>query len=715
MSSASLPTLKLLNSQRVPLILQTEVAECGLACLAMVAGFHGFETDLNSLRRRFPVSTKGVTLAALMRIADRMNMAGRALKLDMSHLTELQTPCVLHWDMNHFVVLVSANAKTIVIHDPAFGEKQLTIAEAGKHFTGVALELRPTEAFERKEEVQKLNLLDFARGVVGLKPSLLQILFISLALQVFAILTPFYQQLVVDEVLASFDVDLLIVLAIGFGMLMLISAGTTFLRSWLILRLGNLFSFQMSVRLARHLFRLPLSWFEKRHIGDVVSRFGSLQEVQRQLTSGLVGAVVDGLMALITAAMMFVYSPKLAAVVLVSVLLYGLIRWATYGASRRLAEQLIVADAKENSHFMETIRAMPSVRVFGHEPERLQGWQHKLADQFNAGIQVGKFNLAFTTANEVLFGLQNILVIYLGAKLAMENVFSVGMLFAFLSYKTQFSDRAAALINQWISLRMLDLHLARLADIALTETEADLDGQMVETPLAGGLSAQNLGFRYSESEPWVFRGLSFNVNAGESVAIIGPSGCGKTTLVKMLMGLVAQEEGEVKADGYDIRTMGLGHYRSQIAAVLQDDQLLSGSLIDNISFFNPQPDLERVMACAHTAGVHEEVMAMPMNYQTLVGDMGSSLSGGQKQRILLARALYRQPKILFLDEATSHLDVALELRVNEAIKHLNITRIIIAHRLETIRSADRVIDLFAMKQNATANPLATQQEVLQPA
>lgn len=695
--SHPLSALRLFGGPKLPLIRQTEVAECGLACLAMVAGFHGLDIDLNRMRQRFSLSSKGMTMAGIVRCADRLDMAARGLKVPLDGLTQLKTPCILHWDVNHFVVLQSADRRRVVIHDPAYGRRVCDYAEVSKHFTGVALELTPTEAFQPRREVEKLRLGDFARGVSGLRGSLGRVLLLSLVLQFFALLAPFYQQLVVDEVLMSFDADLLAVLAIGFGLLLAITTAVTFLRQWLMLSLSNLFSFHMSVRLARHLFRLPLDWFEKRHIGDVVSRFDALTHIQTQLTSGVVSAVVDGLMAMATLAMMFVYAPTLGWIVLVSVLVYALFRGATYGYLRGLNEAQIVAGAKENSNFMETVRAMPSVRMFGKESERLTLWQHRLAERFNAGIAVGKFGLGYNGVNQLVFGLQNILVIYFGARLVMENSFSVGMLFAFLSYKEQFIGRASALIEQWINLKMLDLYMARLADIALTKTEPNLEGERREQAIDGSLTAQGLSFRYADAEPWIFRDLHFRIEPGESVAIVGPSGCGKTTLLKMLMGLVAPSEGEVQADGHDIRKLGLVHYRGQIAAVLQDDQLLSGSLLDNISFFDPQIDQARVEACAKAAALHEDILAMPMGYHSLVGDMGTSLSGGQKQRLLLARALYRQPRILFLDEATSHLDVALEQRVNEAIREMKVTRVLIAHRPDTIKSADRVIDLAQLK------------------
>ncbi|WLD58025.1 peptidase domain-containing ABC transporter [Salinispirillum sp. LH 10-3-1] len=676
---------------------QSEAAECGLACLAMIAGFYGYDTDLLHLRKRFSVSQHGVNLKQLMDMAARLQLVGRALQLEVDEIPQLQTPCVLHWDMNHFVVLKSSSSKGVLIHDPAQGEVSLSWEEVAKHFTGVALELTPTEAFKPAKERRRLRLSQFWTRIRGLKRSLFQILALALVLQVFAVLSPFYMQTVVDDVLLRNDAHLLLVLAIGFALLMAIRVGTEALREFCILHLSTRLNIQMAANLFRHLIRLPIDYFQKRHMGDVVSRFGSLQAIRELLTTGLVSAVVDGIMAVITLVVMMVYSVKLGMVVIGFVVLYGLARLALYRPLRQLSEESIVAHAKHESNFMESVRAIQTVKLFQRENDRQNLWQNKYASAMNTDIRIAKWQIGYGAINGILFGLENIIIVYLAAQAVMGSLISVGMLFAFMSYKQQFVDSMDSLIATLIDIKMIGLHLDRLADIAFTEPEQvddqSIPGQAV-IPLTGALQADNLAYRYSEADAWVFKSLSFQVAPGESVAIVGPSGCGKTTLLKCLMGLLQLEEGQVLADGTPLNK--LNHYRQSIAAVMQDDQLLSGSVADNIACFDPQPDHDRIITCAHMAAIHEDILAMPMQYNTLVGDMGTSLSGGQKQRVLLARALYRQPTILFLDEATSHLDTENESLVNQHIKALNITRVIVAHRKETIASADRVIDLSAL-------------------
>lgn len=685
-----LDLLKFSSRRRLPVILQTEMAECGIACLAMVASFHGHEIDLNTLRRQYPISLRGTTLHALMQTADKMDFACRPLRLELEQLDQLRLPTILHWDMNHFVVLKSVTKKYIVIHDPAQGERRIPMSEVSKHFTGVALELTTTPKFQPKDEVRRIPLSMFWERMVGLKSAMVQVFLLSIALQIFSLISPLFMQLVVDEVLRSYDMHFLKVLSLGFLLLMLIEAGTNALRAVLVMSFSSMLSIQMATNLFRHLIRLPLPYFEKRHIGDIVSRFGSLAQIERILTTGIVQAIVDGMMAVTTLVMLFIYAPLLALLVLVALSVYSVIRFLWYRPFRNITEESIVTVAKENTNFMETVRATQSIKIFGKETQRQILWQNRYADKINTGIRLGKMKIVFTSMNSLLFGIENIAVIYFAAKLVLGGSLTVGMLYAFMSYKSQFISKAVALIENVIELKMLGLHLERLGDIALEKQEVQHGGLQNPPDLKGSIRLENVSFRYSESEAHVLKNINLVINPGESVALVGPSGCGKTTLMKIMMGLFTPEEGKVYVDEMPLEKLGIENFREQVAAVMQNDQLLSGSISENISFFDPQMDMARMEQCALFAVIAHDIAAMPMTYNTLIGDMGTTLSGGQKQRVLLARALYKQPKILFLDEATSHLDVALEQAVNAAVKKLNVTRIIIAHRPETIRSADRI-------------------------
>lgn len=656
----------------------------------MVASAHGLHIGLAELRRRFPMSLKGAKLNQLVHVAQDLGFSTRALRLDMEDLGKLKLPCVLHWDLNHFVVLTKAGKSKIAILDPASGEKVLPLSEVSDHFTGIALELTPTAELKLQKAAPSVTARQLTGPVRGLWRALAQILALSVALQIFVVLAPFFMQWVVDQVLVSADKDLLTVLGLGFGLALLLQIGIGLLRGWSVVYLSSRLGLQWMGNVFAHLLKLPLDFFEKRHLGDVTSRMGSVQAIQRTLTTSFVEALIDGLMAVVTFGLMLIYSWKLALVTLLAVALYLGIRWLAYRPVRDGTERQLVAAAKQQTHLLESLRGMQSLKVAGEEPQRWATYDNLMVDTVNNEVRLARMGLGFNTASQLVFGIERIAVIWIGALLALQNVFSVGMLIAYLAYKDQFAGRMASLIDKWVEFRMLRLHGERLADIVLADPEGTPVAE-VSPPADTRIEAENLSFRYADGEPWVVKDCSFTVEAGESVAIVGASGCGKTTLVKLMLGLLTPTLGTVRIGGQDLQKVGPRNIRTIIGAVMQDDQLFAGSVADNISFFANDFDMERIEAAARLAAVHDEIAAMPMGYQSLIGDMGSSLSGGQKQRVILARALYRHPKLLFLDEATSHLDVMKERLVNDAVKALSLTKVIVAHRPETIASADRVL------------------------
>jgi ATP-binding cassette, subfamily B, bacterial CvaB/MchF/RaxB len=684
-------------------VMQSQSAECALACLAMVGSAHGLHSDLTDLRRQFPVSLKGANLRQLISHAATLNFSTRPVKLELGELGELQLPCILHWDLNHFVVLKRVVRSHIVILDPAVGERRLSLSEVSRHFTGVALELTPNAEFQPQESKPRLALSQLTGRMRGLPRALLSIFAVALVLELFAIVAPLFNQMVVDDAITSHDGDLLAVLVLGFGLLLIVQTALGLARSWMVMVLGQTLSLQWVGNVFAHLVRLPVNWFEQRHLGDITSRFGAVGEIQRTVTTALIEAVLDGIMVAAALVMMLLYAPQLAAVVVAAVVAYGLLRWASYRPLRAAAAERLVVAAKENSHFLESLRAIQPLKLFGREQERRSRWQNLIVEVQNRDVRTAKMNIGFSTANTFIFGIENLLVFWLGAKLVMGSqtggaeVFTIGMLFAFISYKTQFTGRVSALINYAVEIRMLSLHAERLADIALAAPEKDTkEGSLPANDLAHlqpSLELRNVSFRYGDGEPWVLRQASLLVKPGESVAVVGASGAGKTTLLKILLGILSPSEGEVLYGGIPVRQLGLANVRQRIGTVMQEDVLLTGSLADNIAFFDTQPDQPRVEACARLAQVHDEIVKMPMGYHTLVGDMGTSISGGQKQRILLARALHKKPSVLALDEATSHLDIGNERAVTQAMAQMRLTRLVIAHRPETIAGAQRVVQL----------------------
>ncbi|HYS13330.1 MAG TPA: peptidase domain-containing ABC transporter [Burkholderiaceae bacterium] len=675
-----------------PVIVQTEGAECGLACLTMVAAFHGYDTDLATLRRRHPISLKGATMAHLIQIAAGLELAARPVKVELQDLDGLALPAILHWDFNHFVVLVGVQRGRAVIHDPARGRCEVDLAEVSRHFTGVCLELAPASGFRPRKERQQVAVLDLLGRMNGIKGTVAQILAMAAALELFAVLTPFFMQLVVDEGVVAQDHDLIAVLGVGFLLLALIQVGVTAARAWVVMVLGTTLNMQVVVRLFSHLLQLPMSFFEKRHLGDINSRFESLSVIQRTLTTSFIEAIVDGGMALITVFVMFAYSWRLTLIVGAAAALYAALRCVLFAPLQQAQNEQIAHAARQQSSFLETVRGIQSVKLFNRQLQRGTAHTHLLAANVNAGIRVQRLTILYHALNGLLFGVENIAVIWLGAALVVNGTLSLGMLFAFVAFKQQFTSRIAAFVDKGIDFHMLGLHAERVGDIALTQREPEGAVDVFPTLKRADIELRNVGFRYSDFEAPILHNVNLRIEEGESVAIIGPSGCGKTTLLKLILGLLTPTEGEVLIGGVNINRLGT-RYRDLIGAVMQEDELFAGSIAENICFFDLEPDRLRIEACAKLAAIESDIVAMPMGYNTLIGEMGTVLSGGQKQRVLLARALYKQPRVLALDEATSHLDVARERSVNEAVRGLRLTRIIIAHRPETISMAGRVVAL----------------------
>lgn len=683
-------------SRRLPLILQTEASECGLACIAMIASFHGHNTDLSELRKRFPISLKGATLDQLISITDQMGMTSRPLRLELASLDQLQAPAILHWDLNHFVVLKAVSGGAVYLHDPGIGELKLSRSQVSEHFTGVALELAPGISFERKVPPPPVQLGSMVGRIVGLKRGLMQLLMLALTLEGLALLLPMITQWITDEAIVSGDNDLLALLGIGLVAIGVSMAIIGAVRSWIGIYISTNFNLQWMSNVMGHLLKLPVDYFERRHLGDIVSRFGAVHAIEHGLTNAAVDAVLDGLLAIGTLIMMLIYSAKLAAITLCVVLLYGAMRWGRYSSVKIAQTGLIAKSAREQTYFLETIRGARSIKLNNKENERRTAWVNLMVDSTNAGLTLAKLNLFFGTSWSFLATLERAGVLWFGAHAVIQHNMSLGMLFAFLGYKEQFSGRINMLVDRFIDFKMLSVQTERLADIVLTPPEESFGHRKHDMPDDLTISFERVSYRYSTEDPYLLAAATLVIKPGECIAIVGPSGCGKTTCLKLLLGILQPTSGKIKIGGMNgvaLKRLGLRNYRNIIGTVMQDDQLFAGSLMDNICFLEAKPEEAWMHECTKAAGIYDEILAMPMGFHTLVGDMGTILSGGQKQRILLARALYRRPKILFLDEATSHLDVENEARIGEAIAALAITRIMIAHRPQTIAIADRVLRL----------------------
>ncbi len=682
------------KSSKLPTFLQSEVAECGITCLAMIAFYHGYKVNMLAMRQRYPVGTQGITVKHILKIADDIGLSGRVLKLELGQLSKLKGPAILHWNFNHFVTLASVSRTGIVIHDPAKGKVKLDWKQVSEAFTGIAIELTPSSTFTVADERVKMPLRTFIGNIDGLGSSLFKIFVIALILQCFLLISPYYIRIVIDHGIPLSDSGVLVWLLAAFLAITLLTTFSNIIRSASILYLDKNLGFQVKANIQRHLLHLPLSFFESRHVGDIKSRFEAFNEVQRMISRGFIAAIVEGLLGITTLIIMYTYSPTLALISLIFLSITLMVRLYLTKKENKHLEQVLAKQAKENSHFLETIRAIMPIKCYVKESTRLSSWLNLFADTTNENIKREKISISAEISQELISKVEYLTVIFFGATLIINNAFTIGMFIAFLAYRQQFSSSTQTLVDHIFRFKLASTYLRRMSDIVMQSQEQESNSLVVaKEQTKGHIEVRDLHFRYSPSSPWLFRGINFEINAGESVAIIGRSGLGKSTLLKLMTGLIKAEQGDYLLDGHSINMLGMRNFRSMCATVMQNDQLLNGSLIENISFFEPKPDINQVIEAAKGAAIWQEIQAMPMGLHTQVGDLGSSLSGGQKQRLLLARALYSQPIVLFLDEATSHLDAATELQVNQHLKSKRITRISVAHRQETIKAADRVIDL----------------------
>jgi len=689
---------------KVEPVLQAETSECGLACLSMLFSWHKRHISLRSLRAENPSPDAGVNLQKLMRIATQHGLAPRAVRLELGELRELELPCVLHWDYSHYVVLEKVGLRGCVIIDPAVGRRRYNLMEVSAHFTGVALELSPSLSFETKRPERHLKLADFIPSRKKLAGYLGKIIALSVVLQGLALLSPYYIQTVVDDVLSRGDADFLLVLALGFAMVLSLEVLLSALRSWTGTVFGQRLSFEIASTLLDRLLSLPLGWFATRQTGDIASRFSSFESMRSFLTQGVAFSIIDGVMAICFIVVMWLYAPQLTLVVLTSVVLYLLLRLLMLNPQREASSEHLVASARQSGLFLESIKHINSLKSYSSESTRTRMWEKAYSTEVNTSLRIARLSLTFGQCQALLFGLENVLVIYLGASLIIEGPnatstpLTIGMLYAFIAYKNQFKDRVAGLVNYLIEFRLLRVHLERLSDIVLAEPEVlELTGALPVPELSPHLlEVKHLSFAYADRLP-LFTDLSLQLAPGQSLAIGGPSGCGKSTLLKLIASLMPLQQGEIRLQGRARKNCPLPVWRSMIASVTQEDGLLAGTLIENISMFaadaGSSADIEKLESIGALVGLTPMIELLPLKWDTKLGELGIALSAGQQQRVLLARALYAEPDLLILDEATAHLDEQAEAQIFTALRGLGVSFLVVSHRASVHRFADYSLSL----------------------
>lgn len=681
----------------LPTIFQNEIGECGLVCLTMIAKYHGLECEVATLRRRFGVNIRGTTLTDIMDWSQNLGFQVRSVRVELNQLHYLKLPSILHWDLKHFVVLQSAHPKHIVIHDPVGGVRRVSFQECGAHLTGYALELWPDPAitqpqFKAEESLKISNLVGRTEGLLR---AIGHILWFGLAIQVLGLAAPFFLRFVVDDIISSSSNQLLLKATLGFLGVAIVTSLVHEARTRAVLNLGATLDFELASRTFRKLLSLPLSYFYSRQQGAILSRFNVLSTIRRLVSTDFVEAIVDGVMILVSICAMIWLSPMLTLISFISISLYAALRGATLPRLKEAQADENACRAKEKTVMYGTIKAIQPIKLFSREKQRESDWLNRYIESINANVRVERIrNLNRSTARALL-GIEYGVLIWTGALLVMGDKISLGSFYAFLAFRTQFAAQFQLFIDRLVDFQILEVHLQFLSDIFLEDSEEQESRPF--NKLRGALSCENLGFSYDKKSETRIHGLDIDILPGQFVRIVGSSGSGKTTLLRLMLGIVKPTTGKIYVDNIELVEFGVTNFKHQVSTVMQDDQLLNGSIRDNISFFDPSPNQERLEWCCEIAQIRTDIDSMTMGFETLIGDMGIGVSGGQAQRLMLARALYPNPNILFLDEATSHLDIETEQLVLTTLRELPMTIIMVSHRESSALAADIVIDLDQIK------------------
>ncbi len=625
-----------------------------------------------------------------MRCAEAIDLYARPLRLQRSDLRRLTLPAVLHWEFDHFVVATSAGRTGIVINDPAAGRRRLGWNEVDKSFTGVAVEFSRMPGFTPAAIRGLPTVRGLWRSFRGLRRYLALMLLLLLVSQLIALIPPIATQLLIDNVVLGHDRQWLHRVLVGLGVVMLAGLVIDSLRRHIGIYTGMHLALDSSTAIVHHLLSLPVLTVERRSVGDLVSRLDSIRPIQAALTETLLRIAVQGTVLLASCALMLAYSPRLATVTISALLLIALIQAASLPMSRALTMDALIASAAAKNSLIETLRGFASVNALGLSGKRLCHWGRGYGRAINAGTKQQQIALAASVGQGLVNVFEHLFFLAIGLGGVLEKQLTLGVLFAFMGLRGRMQGAAAELVVTTRDLYLVRSHVERVGEIVAEQALPGTQAAAVRLPLRGAVECVALSFSYPGRSKALHR-FDARIEPGESVAICGPSGAGKSTLLKLIAGLVQPGSGTILFDGIEASHWDRATLREQIAVVLQSDRLFEASLADNISGFDPEPDIGLVRHCARQAAVWEDIQAMPMNLHTPVSGAGGSLSGGQVQRVLLARALYRKPRLLLLDEATSHLDQATEARVVANLAALECTIISVAHRRNAIAQAGRII------------------------
>jgi ATP-binding cassette subfamily B protein len=699
--------------RRVPVVLQMNSVECGAACLAMILSYFGRKMRLEECRATCDSGRDGVTAQTLVAAARGFGLRTKALSLDAKALSHATLPCVVHWNLNHFVVLERWAHDRVEIVDPGWGRRQLTVSEFETAFSGAALFFEPGPDFEARSRPGPSLALNCVKRILrtpGTSSMLAQILGASLLLQAFGFALPLFTKLLVDRVLPLKTPGVLHVLGAGAFAIAVMSASIGYFRAALLVRLEARLDSHLMLGFFEHLLSLPYRFFQQRSSGDLLMRLASNAAIREALASYTTSAVLDGTLVLVFLGVLAHIAPLFGLTVLTIALVEVAILVSTSRRLRCLVESDLASQSRSQACLIESLTGISTLKASGAEESTLARWTGLLAKQLGASAQRSRFMAKVDAELTAIRTFSPLFLLWLGGIQVVDGAMSLGTLLAVNALAAAFLQPVGSLVLGAQRLQLAGAHLERIADVMQAEPEQDRSKVRPAPRLSGKIELRNVSFCYDTHAPKVLDNVSLTIDPGQKVAIVGRTGSGKSTLAKLLLGLYLPTEGEILYDGVPLHAMNLQTFRNQWGTVLQDSFLFNSSLRENISFHNPEMSLQDLVTATKIAEIHSDIMQMPMRYETRVDEGGRGLSGGQRQRLAIARAVANKPPLLLLDEATSHLDVLTEARVDRNLDALSCTRVVIAHRVSTIQNASLIVvlDEGAIAEHGTHNELLTQ-------
>lgn len=679
---------------RVPEITQMSKTECGLACLAMVLSYHGRQTSITELRSQSGLGRDGLSALSIVKIARNYNMRVRAISLQNSNFYNVPLPAIVHWEFNHFLVVERWSSKSVDVVDPAQGRRRLTPVEFDQNFTGVAITLEPGVHFDREAASPKLSLRDYIFQYLKQTPfAMLEVLGTSLLLQAFGLTMPLLTKFVIDEVLPLKLMSMMGLLGTGLLMMVVTQTAASLLREWLLVHLRARIDMRMMLDFFERMLTLPYKFFQVRSSGDLLTRMASNTVIRDTLSNQLISTFLDGSTVLIYFVILFLQSSAFALLALALGAVQIIVLLTSNKAIHDLSHRELTAQGKSQGYMAEALAGMATLKAAGAEQQALEQWTNLFLEQLNVSVHRNYLSVLISGAQSILRSLTPLALLWLGATQVMNGSMSTGTMFALNALAAAFMGPLSSLVSSAQQLQVVRAHFERLADVSTAEPEQDRTKALPPPYLSGRVDLEHVSFAYDSESPKVLHDISLHIEAGQKVALVGRTGSGKSTLGKLLLGLYLPTEGQILYDNFPLANMDYQDVRRQFGVVMQDTALFSGSVRQNIALHDPSMPMEQIVKAAQLAAIHDDVLKMPMEYETLISEGGSALSGGQRQRLALARALAHNPAILLLDEATSNLDVLTEQQVERNLHAVPCTQIIIAHRLSTIRDADVIFVL----------------------